>query len=82
MGSCSARISNIWNIASGHISYNFEKNNEGLLILDSWLESKVLDENNNVEKICQRGLQFAKQGLCFPTGIITIFYKSEILIWK
>lgn len=48
---------------------NYQK---GLLVLDSWLESANLDENNRVEKVCSKGFEFPQNGLLFPTGHIKL----------
>lgn len=45
---------------------------KGLLVLDSWLESAYLDENNRVEKVCSKGFEFPPSGLLFPTGHIKL----------
>jgi len=43
-----------------------------MLVLDSWLETSILDENNRMEKVCAKGFEFPPQGLKFPTGHIKI----------
>lgn len=43
-----------------------------MLVLDSWLESTALDENNRMEKVCSKGFEFPPQGLKFPTGHIKL----------
>ena len=72
LGSTCAVVKNLWSIASGNNSYNFEKNNKGLLTLDCWLETNVLDENNRLEKVCLKGFDFPAGGLLFPTGQIKL----------
>jgi len=42
------------------------------LILDSWLDTSTLTENNNPEKVCQKGFDFPLGGLLFPTGHIQL----------
>ena len=44
---------------------------QGLLTLESWLETSSLDENNRPEKVCQKGFDFPPGGLLFPTGHLT-----------
>lgn len=72
LGSTCSIVKNLWSIASGNNSYNFEKNNKGLLTLDCWLETNVLDENNRLEKVCLKGFDFPAGGLLFPTGQIKL----------
>lgn len=72
MGSTSAVIENMWSIAHPHMSLNFEKRTKGLLVLDSWVEKNLLEENLRFEKICQKGFEFNGKGLVFPTGHIKL----------
>jgi len=72
LGSSTAVCRNIWSIANANISLNFEKKNKGLLFLDSWIDTSTLTDNNNPEKVCQRGFDFPLGGLLFPTGHIQL----------
>lgn len=43
-----------------------------MLVLDSWVETASLDENNRMEKVCSKGFEFPPHGLKFPTGHIKL----------
>jgi hypothetical protein len=39
VGSTAPVLSNIWSIASAHITTNFDKRTAGMLVLDSWIDT-------------------------------------------
>lgn len=41
-------------------------------MLDSFKETLSLDENNRIEKVCQKGFEFSGQGLRFSAGYTQI----------
>ncbi|KAM3142405.1 hypothetical protein pb186bvf_005562 [Paramecium bursaria] len=72
LGSTTATIKNLWSISNPHMTQQFEKISKGTLVLDSWMETQALDENNRIEKVCQKGFEFPPSGLKFPTGHIRL----------
>ncbi len=41
-------------------------------MVDSWIETSFLDDNNSLENIVEKGFEFTSSGLVFPTGHITL----------
>ncbi|KAL0235091.1 hypothetical protein GEMRC1_001673 [Eukaryota sp. GEM-RC1] len=66
--SFSANILKLFNVSSPQLAAKFEKRNEGKLQLDSWVDTSLLADNNNVNDVLHRGFSFPPQGLRFTTG--------------
>lgn len=47
-------------------------------MLDSFKETTALDENNRLEKVCQKGFDFGAQGLRFSAG----FTETQLVAGK
>lgn len=55
-------------------------------MLESFLDTSMLDDDNNLERICSQGFNFPEHGLVFPVGSIPFNLKKnkgyEILVCK
>lgn len=70
IGSTAPVVKNIWSVASPHQATSFDKRTQGQLVLDSWIDTTMLSEENRVEEVCNRGFKCPQSGLVFSTGSI------------
>ena len=47
-------------------------------MLDSWVDTSTLENENSVYNVCNRGFQFVQQGRVFQTGTIKLKYKDFV----
>ncbi|KAL0231101.1 hypothetical protein GEMRC1_010719 [Eukaryota sp. GEM-RC1] len=65
------------------IGSEFKKRNECKLQLDSWVDTSLLADNNNVNHVLHRGFSFLPQCLLFTTGglnLLIVFWYQEIRV--
>lgn len=68
IGSTAPVVTNIWNIASAHITASFDRRTDNMTVLDSWIDSNSLDENNRLEEISITGFKVPNSGYLISTG--------------
>ena len=68
IGSTTPVLKEMWSISSPHLISNFEKNSNGMLVLDSWIDVSRLSEDNRIEEISSRGFNIPPSGLVFSVG--------------
>lgn len=68
LGSTTPVLKQMWAITSPHLISSFEKASQGLLTLDSWVDTTKLNEDNRIEEVCSRGFNIPPAGLVFPVG--------------
>ena len=68
IGSTTPVVKQIYSVASPHLSLGFDKKSQGKLVLDSWLDTSVLIEENRIEDVCTRGFKCPTGGLLFAVG--------------
>jgi CRISPR/Cas system CSM-associated protein Csm2 small subunit len=68
IGSTTPVVKQIWSISSPHLINSFEKISQGMLVLDSWVDTSKLNEDNRIEEICGKGFNIPSAGLVFSVG--------------
>lgn len=68
IGSTTPVVKQIYSVASPHLTLGFDKKAQGKLVLDSWLDTSVLIEENRIEDVCTRGFKCPQGGLLFAVG--------------
>lgn len=74
LGSTTPVLKQMWAVTSPHLISSFEKASQGMLTLDSWVDSSKLNEDNRIEEICSKGFNIPAAGLVFSVGSL----KTEI----
>ena len=91
-----AKLLNVWSIGNPHLTIQFEKRTQvilliqfkmncstiiqGILVVDSWLETSLLTEQNTITEISQKGFRIPSSGMAFGTGCAPIRRHPEGLI--
>ena len=68
LGSTTPVLKQMWAVTSPHLISSFEKASQGMLTLDSWVDSSKLNEDNRIEEICSKGFNIPAAGLVFSVG--------------
>ncbi|CAG9322258.1 unnamed protein product [Blepharisma stoltei] len=72
IGSTAPVVKQIWSVASAHQAINFDKRTQGVLVLDSWIDTSSLDENNRLEDVCSKGFKCPPGGVYFRIGNVQL----------
>ncbi|KAG9391858.1 hypothetical protein J8273_6871 [Carpediemonas membranifera] len=76
-GSSKARIVNIWNVVNPHVAAQFERLSADSMIVESWINTLTLDNENTVHDICQRGFKIGEKGLPITTGLMDLSQRAK-----
>ena len=55
LGSSTCSLKNVWSITTPHTIMNFEKRAKVSNVLEAWLETSLLDDQNRLSKVCMDG---------------------------
>lgn len=61
-------INRIYDISNTHVSASFSNYAKGSIVLESFLETDKLIDNNRLEKVVQKGFDINEDGMIFNVG--------------
>ncbi|KAL0228466.1 hypothetical protein RCL1_004609 [Eukaryota sp. TZLM3-RCL] len=76
--SFSANILKVYNVSNPQLTSRFEKRTEGKLVLDSWVDTSLLSDDNSVNDILHRGFSVPPHGTRFTTGGVALPHSSGV----
>ena len=68
LGTTAVVIKRIFDISNTHVSASFSSYAKGSIVLESFLETEKLVDQNKLEKICQKGFDIGEEGMAFNVG--------------
>ncbi|KAL0213656.1 hypothetical protein P9112_005840 [Eukaryota sp. TZLM1-RC] len=70
--SFTASINKVFNVTNPQLTSRFEKFSEGKLVLDTWVDTSLLEGENSINDILHQGFSLPQPGMRFTTGGILL----------
>jgi hypothetical protein len=77
LGITAVKVNNIYNISNTHVNSSFDSYSKGSTLLESFLSTEKLTDQNKLEKICQKGFDLPEEGMSFNVGYKKINMKNR-----
>ena len=68
LGTTAAVIKRIFDISNTHVSSSFSSYAKGSIVLEAFIATEKLVDQNKLEKVCQKGFEISEDGMIFNVG--------------